>query len=169
MILFNIGLTYGFTALGNQAGTLLPAAYLKVRRARARVHVYARARICVCVQCRQTAVPGCARAHALGACAAPACRLVAEAAAQGCACAAPGSKADPACAAGQRGIHAWAYRQPNHTSAVHHHHHHHHHHASPVHARPQVDGLPKSPYYDYVGGVVLVMVVCWVLGESTSA
>eukprot|EP00967_Tisochrysis_lutea_P128556 scaffold219946_cov30-Tisochrysis_lutea.AAC.2 len=29
-ILFNLGLTYGFTALGNQAGTLLPAAYLSV-------------------------------------------------------------------------------------------------------------------------------------------
>ncbi|KXZ45044.1 hypothetical protein GPECTOR_59g652 [Gonium pectorale] len=30
MIMFNIGLTYGFTALGDQAGTLLPAAYLEV-------------------------------------------------------------------------------------------------------------------------------------------
>ncbi|GFR49173.1 hypothetical protein Agub_g11195 [Astrephomene gubernaculifera] len=30
MILFNIGLTYGFTALGDQAGTLLPAAYLQL-------------------------------------------------------------------------------------------------------------------------------------------
>eukprot|EP00197_Chlamydomonas_leiostraca_P002188 CAMPEP_0202858004 /NCGR_PEP_ID=MMETSP1391-20130828/714_1 /ASSEMBLY_ACC=CAM_ASM_000867 /TAXON_ID=1034604 /ORGANISM="Chlamydomonas leiostraca, Strain SAG 11-49" /LENGTH=800 /DNA_ID=CAMNT_0049536869 /DNA_START=238 /DNA_END=2641 /DNA_ORIENTATION=- len=30
MILFNLGLTYGFTALGDQAGTMLPAAYLEV-------------------------------------------------------------------------------------------------------------------------------------------
>ncbi|KAG2443239.1 hypothetical protein HYH02_009312 [Chlamydomonas schloesseri] len=30
MIAFNIGLTYGFTALGDQAGTLLPAAYMAV-------------------------------------------------------------------------------------------------------------------------------------------
>ncbi|PNH01042.1 hypothetical protein TSOC_013096, partial [Tetrabaena socialis] len=30
MIMFNIGLTYGFTALGDQAGTLLPAAYLEI-------------------------------------------------------------------------------------------------------------------------------------------
>ncbi|KAF5832814.1 hypothetical protein DUNSADRAFT_11187 [Dunaliella salina] len=32
MILFNLGLTYGFNALGNQAGTLLPAAYLDVEQ-----------------------------------------------------------------------------------------------------------------------------------------
>ena len=32
MIAFNIGLTYGFTALGDQAGNLLPAAYIKARR-----------------------------------------------------------------------------------------------------------------------------------------
>lgn len=30
-VLFNLGLTYGFTKLGDQAGTLLPSAYLKVR------------------------------------------------------------------------------------------------------------------------------------------
>ncbi|KAG2443441.1 hypothetical protein HXX76_001799 [Chlamydomonas incerta] len=30
MIAFNIGLTYGFTALGDQAGTLLPAAYMAI-------------------------------------------------------------------------------------------------------------------------------------------
>lgn len=30
MILFNIGLTYGFTALGNQTGMTLPAAFLKL-------------------------------------------------------------------------------------------------------------------------------------------
>ena len=30
MALFNIGLTYGFTSLGHQAGLLLPAAYLPV-------------------------------------------------------------------------------------------------------------------------------------------
>jgi hypothetical protein len=30
MILFNIGLTYGFTALGDQTGTTLPAAYMAV-------------------------------------------------------------------------------------------------------------------------------------------
>jgi len=29
-ILFNLGLTYGFTALGNQAGVLLPSAYIEV-------------------------------------------------------------------------------------------------------------------------------------------
>lgn len=34
MIAFNIGLTYGFTSLGNQTGILLPAAYLTVRRSR---------------------------------------------------------------------------------------------------------------------------------------
>ena len=28
MMLFNIGLTYGFTSLGNQSGTIIPAAYL---------------------------------------------------------------------------------------------------------------------------------------------
>jgi hypothetical protein len=30
MILFNIGLTYGFTALGNQTGMTLPAAFLQL-------------------------------------------------------------------------------------------------------------------------------------------
>lgn len=30
MILFNIGLTYGFTALGDQTGMTLPAAFLKL-------------------------------------------------------------------------------------------------------------------------------------------
>jgi hypothetical protein len=30
MMAFNIGLTYGFTALGDQAGRLLPAAYIQV-------------------------------------------------------------------------------------------------------------------------------------------
>lgn len=31
MTLFNIGLTYGFTSLGNQTGNLLPSAYLNIK------------------------------------------------------------------------------------------------------------------------------------------